>query len=89
MRIRKAPTNGKQGVNGNGEFTAHELLLWGEIKEPMSSSSTREIVEQLYVKHVISPLLGPNHVDAGVCLNNSVLLCNFNCSCLLLVNGQL
>ncbi|GKV46935.1 hypothetical protein SLEP1_g53893 [Rubroshorea leprosula] len=66
MRIQKAPTNGKQGVNGNGEFTAHELLLWGEIKELMSSSSTREIVEQLYVKHVISPLLGPNHVDAGM-----------------------
>ncbi|XVF08496.1 hypothetical protein REPUB_Repub07fG0008200 [Reevesia pubescens] len=30
-------------------------------------SPNREIVEQIYIKHVISPLLGPKHVDASIC----------------------
>ncbi|GKU89971.1 hypothetical protein SLEP1_g4039 [Rubroshorea leprosula] len=66
IRIQKAPRNGKRRVNGNGQFTAHEQLVWGEITELMSSSSTRENLEQLYVKHVICPFLGPKHVDAGM-----------------------
>lgn len=66
MRIQKAARNGHHSVNGHGEFTAHERLLWGEIKELLPSTNCREIVEQLFVKHVIGPLLGPEHVDAGM-----------------------
>ncbi|OMO75216.1 hypothetical protein COLO4_26258 [Corchorus olitorius] len=65
MRIQKSQRNGKNGVNGNGTLTTHERLLWRENKELLASPS-REIVEQLYVTHVMSPLLGPEHVDAGM-----------------------
>ncbi|XP_022769023.1 inositol-pentakisphosphate 2-kinase-like [Durio zibethinus] len=65
MRIQKSQRNGKNGVNGNGALTTHERLLWRENKE-LTASPNREIVEQLYVKHVMSPLLGPTHVDAGM-----------------------
>lgn len=66
MRIQKAPRNGKKGVIGDGEFTPDEELLWGEIKGLTPSSSSREIVQEFYVKHIIRPLLGPKHIDAGV-----------------------
>ncbi|OMO87536.1 hypothetical protein CCACVL1_08953 [Corchorus capsularis] len=65
MRIQKSQRNGKSGVNANGTLTTHERLLWGENKELLASPS-REIVEQLYVTHVMSPLLGPTHVDSGM-----------------------
>ncbi|XVF36067.1 hypothetical protein REPUB_Repub19eG0026300 [Reevesia pubescens] len=67
MRIQKSQRNGKNGVNGNGALTTHERLLWGE-DEVLTASPNREIVEQLYVKHVMSRLLGPKHVDAGMCV---------------------
>ncbi|XP_017981655.1 PREDICTED: inositol-pentakisphosphate 2-kinase isoform X1 [Theobroma cacao] len=65
MRIQKSPRNDKNGVNGNGSLTTQEQLLWREDME-LTASPNREIVEQLYVKHVMSPLLGPKHVDAGI-----------------------
>ncbi|XWS14544.1 hypothetical protein CRYUN_Cryun35bG0019000 [Craigia yunnanensis] len=65
MRIQKSQRNGKNGVNGNGALITHERLLWQENEELMASPN-REIIEQLYVKHVMSPLLGPKHVDAGM-----------------------
>ncbi|EOY14827.1 Inositol-pentakisphosphate 2-kinase 1, putative isoform 2 [Theobroma cacao] len=65
MRIQKSPRNDKNGVNGNGSLTTQEQLLWREDME-LTASPNREIVEQLYVKHAMSPLLGPKHVDAGI-----------------------
>ncbi|XVE56087.1 hypothetical protein DITRI_Ditri03aG0209100 [Diplodiscus trichospermus] len=65
LRIQKSPRNGKNGVNGNGALSKHERLLWRE-NEELTASPSREIVEQLYVKHVMSPLLGTKHVDSGM-----------------------
>uniref|UniRef100_A0A2P2MT07 Inositol-pentakisphosphate 2-kinase n=1 Tax=Rhizophora mucronata TaxID=61149 RepID=A0A2P2MT07_RHIMU len=70
MRIQKVERNGSSG-SGCGardqlsELTEKEKLLWRETKEIVSSPD-REMAKQLYAKHVISPLLGPTHVDAGV-----------------------
>ncbi|KAK8696168.1 hypothetical protein V6N13_001305 [Hibiscus sabdariffa] len=64
MRIQKSQRKGKSRVHENEGLTAHERLLWREYKELMVWPN-REIVQQLYVKHVMSPLLGPQHVDAG------------------------
>ncbi|KAK8683756.1 hypothetical protein V6N13_039806 [Hibiscus sabdariffa] len=65
MRIQKSQRKGKSRVRENEGLTAHERLLWREYKELMVWPN-REIVQQLYVKHVMSPLLGPLHVDAGM-----------------------
>ncbi|KFK31811.1 hypothetical protein AALP_AA6G161800 [Arabis alpina] len=64
IRIQKARKNDK----ANGVFsvlTCDEQLLWRENKE-LISSQNKEVLEQRYVKHVIIPLLGSKHVDAGV-----------------------
>ncbi|XVF73787.1 hypothetical protein PTKIN_Ptkin13bG0010100 [Pterospermum kingtungense] len=65
MRILKSPRNAKNGVKANGVLTTHERLLWRD-NEESTASPNREIVQQLYVKHVMSPLLGQKHVDPGV-----------------------
>ncbi|KAF5740786.1 inositol-pentakisphosphate 2-kinase-like isoform X1 [Tripterygium wilfordii] len=46
-------------------LTVEERLLWKDAGE-LISSPTKEIMEQVYVQHVISPLLGPKHVDPGI-----------------------
>lgn len=68
IRIQKARKNDKANNNANGLFsvlTSDEQLLWRGNKE-LISSPNKEVLEQRYVKHVIIPLLGPKHVDAGV-----------------------
>ncbi|KAK8580884.1 hypothetical protein V6N12_071134 [Hibiscus sabdariffa] len=65
MRIQKSQRNGKTVVKGSRALTTHERLIWRE-NEELTASPNREIVEQLYVKHVMSPLLGPKHVDVGI-----------------------
>ncbi|KAE8713389.1 Inositol-pentakisphosphate 2-kinase [Hibiscus syriacus] len=65
MRIQKSQRKGKSRVHENEGLTAQERLLWREYKELLMWPN-REIVQQLYVKHVMSPLLGPLHVDAGM-----------------------
>ncbi|EOA35203.1 hypothetical protein CARUB_v10020353mg [Capsella rubella] len=66
MRIMKWPKNGNENgdTNGNG-LTTHEKLIWGENKD-LVSCQNKEIVEYLYVKHVMRPLLGHKHVNAGI-----------------------
>lgn len=72
LRIPKAWRNGKpeeslaQCVNGGSVFGKHEQLLWGDNQELLSSSS-KETMEQMYVEKIMSPLLGPKYIDAGVC----------------------
>ncbi|KAG4146990.1 hypothetical protein ERO13_D05G195200v2 [Gossypium hirsutum] len=65
LRIQKSQRNGNSGVKEGRALTTHERLLWRENKE-LTASSNREILEQLYVKHVMIPLLGPKHVDVGI-----------------------
>ena len=64
MRIRKAPRNDALAMRSPSALTAHEQLLW---KDELISSSDNEIAGQLFVQHVMKPLLGSQYVDAGVC----------------------
>lgn len=65
MRIQKAPRNGTARVRNPTALSTHERVLWRDIGDIVSSPN-KEIAAQLYVQRVMSPLLGPKHVDAGV-----------------------
>ncbi|KDP38543.1 hypothetical protein JCGZ_04468 [Jatropha curcas] len=66
MRIQKIARNGSSRRLGEHTvLTEQERLLWRESKE-LVSAPTKELAEWFYVKHVMSPLLGPKHVDAGM-----------------------
>ncbi|XP_021658565.2 inositol-pentakisphosphate 2-kinase isoform X2 [Hevea brasiliensis] len=66
MRIQKAARNGSSHcMEDHTVLTEHERLLWKEAEE-LVSSPTKELAELHYVKDVMSPLLGPKHVDAGM-----------------------
>ncbi|XP_010540332.1 PREDICTED: inositol-pentakisphosphate 2-kinase isoform X2 [Tarenaya hassleriana] len=67
MRIQKARKNDKtnKSWNDTAVLTSDEQFLWRENKELISSPS-KEVLEQRFVKNVMSPLLGPKHVDAGM-----------------------
>ncbi|XP_020959306.1 inositol-pentakisphosphate 2-kinase isoform X3 [Arachis ipaensis] len=69
MRIRKAPKNSKHGLKSTITVTAHELLLWKDVNE-LVSSSEKDIIDQLYVEHVMMPLLGSKCMFW--CLGNSL-----------------
>ncbi|KAL0325762.1 UNVERIFIED_CONTAM: Inositol-pentakisphosphate 2-kinase [Sesamum radiatum] len=65
LRIQKVPTNGSECENGHSALTKLECVLWGKF-EGIVSAPTRETAEQLYVQKVMCPLLGSEHVDAGI-----------------------
>ncbi|TQD96102.1 hypothetical protein C1H46_018245 [Malus baccata] len=64
MRLQKARINGSKASNSPTALTAHELLLWKDVDDIVATSN-KELACQLYVKHVMSPLLGSAYVDAG------------------------
>ncbi|CAI8619730.1 unnamed protein product [Vicia faba] len=66
MRIRKSPRKASAipGVRNTIALSPHERLIWKEVHE-LISSSDKEIAGQLYVDHVMKPLLGSKYVDAG------------------------
>lgn len=68
MRIRKSPRKASTlpGVRNTIALSSHERLIWQEVHK-LISSSDKEIAGQLYVDHVMKPLLGSKYVDAGVC----------------------
>ncbi|KAL6216174.1 PREDICTED: inositol-pentakisphosphate 2-kinase-like [Fragaria vesca subsp. vesca] len=66
MRIqKKAKRNGLERPGSPPALTMHERLLWKDL-EDMVTCSNKELASQLYVKHVMSPLLGSHFVDAGM-----------------------
>ncbi|KAL2249758.1 UNVERIFIED_CONTAM: Inositol-pentakisphosphate 2-kinase [Sesamum indicum] len=65
LRIQKVPNNGSECENGHSALTKLECVLWGKF-EGIVSAPTRETAEQLYVQKVMCPLLGSEHVDAGI-----------------------
>ncbi|RDX73590.1 Inositol-pentakisphosphate 2-kinase [Mucuna pruriens] len=67
MRIRKSPRNGSEAMSmrSPSALSAHERLLWKDVHE-LISSSDNEIACQLFVHHVMKPLLGSKYVDAGM-----------------------
>ncbi|KAK1584683.1 hypothetical protein Q3G72_035213 [Acer saccharum] len=54
----------KKCVKGESVLAKHERLVRRDNKELVSSPS-KEMLEQLYVHHIMRPLLGPKHVDTG------------------------
>lgn len=67
LRVHKVSRKDSDCKDDVSVFTKHECLLWKDVNDLLSASN-REVAEQLYVQHVMSPLLGPENVDAGVCL---------------------
>lgn len=69
IRLRKAPKNGLESkgvsVRNSMALTPLERVLWKDVDQ-LISSSDKEIVGQVYVEHVMKPLLGSNYVDAGM-----------------------
>ncbi|XP_059634622.1 inositol-pentakisphosphate 2-kinase-like [Cornus florida] len=65
LRIRKAPRNSTECENSCPALTMHECLLWKDANS-LVSAPTREIAKQLFVRHVMCPLLGSEYVDAGI-----------------------
>ncbi|XP_065882022.1 inositol-pentakisphosphate 2-kinase-like [Euphorbia lathyris] len=66
MRILKVAKNGDSGCLGNEQvLTEEERLLWKVCKE-LVSAPTKEQAQLIYVQRIISPLLGPEHVDPGL-----------------------
>lgn len=65
LRIQKVPRNGSENGNGYLGLTNQECVLWKEVNE-IVSAPTREIAQHYFVQHVMCPLLGSGHVDAGI-----------------------
>ncbi|XP_058732693.1 inositol-pentakisphosphate 2-kinase-like isoform X1 [Vicia villosa] len=66
MCIRKASRNDSltETSTNPSALTAQERYLWKDVDE-LISSSDNEIASQLFVLHVMKPLLGSKFVDAG------------------------
>ncbi|KAG7649975.1 Inositol-pentakisphosphate 2-kinase, partial [Arabidopsis thaliana x Arabidopsis arenosa] len=68
MRIKKIRnTRNENGDRSGSCLTTQEKLIWGEIKD-LASCQNKEIVDYLFVKHVMKPLLGHKYVTPGICL---------------------
>lgn len=65
LRVQKAPKNGSGKFIRSTVLTAEERLLWNDVKAVVSSE-TLDVAAQNYVRDVMTPLLGTEHVDAGV-----------------------
>lgn len=46
----------------------HERRLWSDVKE-IATADSREVASRMFAVHVMRPLLGDDHVDAGVCVS--------------------
>ncbi|KAG6423160.1 hypothetical protein SASPL_113548 [Salvia splendens] len=65
LRIQKVRNDRPECENGHSALVNHESLLWGKF-EGIVSAPTREVAEHIYVQKVMCPLLGSEHVDAGI-----------------------
>ncbi|XP_057974166.1 inositol-pentakisphosphate 2-kinase-like isoform X2 [Malania oleifera] len=65
LRMQKVPRNRSQCLSDTPVLSIHECLLWKDIGSIVSSPQ-KENAKQLYVQHVMSPLLGSDHVDPGL-----------------------
>ncbi|KAL9254671.1 Inositol-pentakisphosphate 2-kinase IPK1-like protein [Drosera capensis] len=64
LRVPKVPKRGAGFANGHSVFSRHERLLWEGV-DSITTSPTKEIADQLFVQHVMIPLLGSDCVDTG------------------------
>uniref|UniRef100_M1BB27 Inositol-pentakisphosphate 2-kinase n=1 Tax=Solanum tuberosum TaxID=4113 RepID=M1BB27_SOLTU len=68
LRIQKVPRNESECGHDYSGLNKQECLLWEEFTE-IVSAPTREIVQHYFVQHVMCPLLGSRHVDAGTSIH--------------------
>ena len=74
MRVQKVPRVGSPGSRSPTALSKNERVLWKEI-DGIVSCPNKEIAAQLYVDHVMSPLLGSKYVDSGV--RSTILVSRF------------
>ena len=75
LRIRKASR--KVAASGTEQWgNGPERLIWKDDPDILSSP-LKEIAQQMFVQSVMAPLLGSQHIDAGVRL----FLCFFLIMC--------
>ncbi|XP_058092016.1 inositol-pentakisphosphate 2-kinase IPK1 isoform X4 [Magnolia sinica] len=65
LRVQKVPRSESQHTTSKSILSRHECLLWNDTQELVTCSS-KESLGQLFALHVMSPLLGSEHVDAGI-----------------------
>uniref|UniRef100_A0A7N0VI84 Inositol-pentakisphosphate 2-kinase n=1 Tax=Kalanchoe fedtschenkoi TaxID=63787 RepID=A0A7N0VI84_KALFE len=71
LRVQKVAKNGSDNLISSTVLTSEERLLWKDVKT-IISSETSDVAAQNYVRDVMTPLLGAEHVDAGVRVRVSV-----------------
>ncbi|KAH0744693.1 hypothetical protein KY290_032686 [Solanum tuberosum] len=68
LRIQKVPRNESECGHDYSGLNKQECLLWEEFNE-IVSAPTREIAQHYFVQHVMCPLLGSRHVEAGTSIH--------------------
>ncbi|KAK1280509.1 Inositol-pentakisphosphate 2-kinase [Acorus gramineus] len=63
IRIQKVSAPGPEEAVRGPALSAHERLLWRDEEE--LGSASEDVAGRLYTLHVMMPLLGSRHVDAG------------------------
>ncbi|PKA63890.1 Inositol-pentakisphosphate 2-kinase [Apostasia shenzhenica] len=65
LRIQKVP-RGQSKLRNEGMFlSSHERLIWRDV-EGLAESTSKDIAGQVFMKRVISPLLGSKNIDGGI-----------------------
>ncbi|XP_047341935.1 inositol-pentakisphosphate 2-kinase-like [Impatiens glandulifera] len=70
LRIQKAdnkslPRNGLVCDNAHLVLSSDECLVWNKTLG-LESNPSKEVAQQVYIQRIMQPLLGTEHVDAGV-----------------------
>ncbi|KAH9624291.1 hypothetical protein KSS87_014019 [Heliosperma pusillum] len=67
IRVQKIPRNMAKYELGRSFLPKHELLLWEGVGDIIRSPN-KEIADQRFVQCVMTPLLGAEFVDPGICV---------------------
>ncbi|XP_078431173.1 inositol-pentakisphosphate 2-kinase-like isoform X2 [Wolffia australiana] len=65
VKRKKSSWKGAAREPGLPVLTPHERVLWRDV-DKIGECTSKEIAGQLYTLHVLSPLLGDEHVDPGM-----------------------
>ncbi|XP_024964222.1 inositol-pentakisphosphate 2-kinase-like isoform X1 [Cynara cardunculus var. scolymus] len=65
LRVQKVKRNGSEYEKAPPALSKHECLVWKETRD-LLSASTKDIGNHIYAQQVMCPLLGSQHIDAGV-----------------------
>nr|XP_043613161.1 inositol-pentakisphosphate 2-kinase-like [Erigeron canadensis] len=65
LRVRKLKRNASEYEKAPSVLSKHECLIWKDVGE-LLSAPTKDVANHMYAQLVMCPLLGSQHVDAGV-----------------------